>query len=260
MLKMLVQVHRTPGMSDDRFYSRWEMEHGDLVKRLSKPMGFVRYIQTHRRPSDEIAAFAAGRGWLPPSDGQAALWWESFEAMIAALATAEGAEASAALEVDEKAFTNTRALSAFIAIEKTIFDFTAEAAPRNGVEPVKMVVEVYKQPGMTDQDFAHRWRGAHGDLVRAHASAIGFTRYVQNHRDRTSPLDFAQTRGWMPAPDGVTEVWWESKAAMKAAFATPEAAQASAILAADEAQFIDKSRISAYFGIERCIFDHMPRG
>jgi hypothetical protein len=258
MLKMLVQVQRRPGMTDEVFYDRWEREHGDLVRRHAEAIGFKRYVQTHRRPSAEIEAFARDRGWGTPPDGQAALWWQSFDSMTFALASPEGQEASAALEVDEQAFTDTSTLSAFLAVEKTIFDYRDDKVSAVNRGAVKMLVEVWKRPDMSDEGFAERWEIEHGNLVREHAGAMGFNRYVQNHTDRSHPLNFAQARGWLQAPDGVTEVWWESEDHMRRSMASPEAAAASAVLAADEAQFIDGSRIRAYFSVEHCIFDHAP--
>ena len=44
--------------------------------------------------------------------------------MNAALSTPEGQRASAALEADEIQFCDGRRMSAFLAVEETIFDFT----------------------------------------------------------------------------------------------------------------------------------------
>lgn len=122
---------------------------------------------------------------------------------------------------------------------------------------IKMVVEVWKKPGMTDEQFARRWLVEHGALVRRHAAAMGFVRYVQSHKRLSPEIDaFARGRGWKGPPDGLTEVWWESEEAMQAALATPEGIEASRLLQADEEQFIDAPRISAFLADERTIFDY----
>ncbi|MFW2828751.1 EthD domain-containing protein [Sphingomonas sp. ID0503] len=126
---------------------------------------------------------------------------------------------------------------------------------------IKMVVEVWKKEGMTDDAFAKRWLVEHGALVRKHARAMGFVRYIQSHKRPSPEIDaFAEGRGWKRPPDGLTEVWWESEAAMQAAMSSPEGQEASAILAADENQFIEPSKISAFLAVEEVIFDFTTAG
>ena len=121
---------------------------------------------------------------------------------------------------------------------------------------IKMVVEVWKKPGMTDEAFREPWLVQHGNLVRKHAKAMGFLRYVQSHKQPSPEIEaFAAGRGWKPAPDGLTEVWWESEASMQAAMASPEGIAASAELAVDEKEFIDSPQISAYLATEEEIFN-----
>ncbi len=125
MIKMVVEVWKKEGMSDEAFAERWLVGHGKLVKKHAKAMGFLRYIQSHKLPSPEIDAFAEGRGWKRPPDGLTEVWWESKEAMMAALASPEGQAAGAELQADEVQFTEGSKLSAFLAKEEVIFDFTA---------------------------------------------------------------------------------------------------------------------------------------
>lgn len=121
---------------------------------------------------------------------------------------------------------------------------------------IKMVVEVWKKDGMTDEAFAQRWLGEHGALVKKHAKAMGFLRYIQSHKVPSPEIEaFAKGRGWKQPPDGLTEVWWESEAAMQAAMGSPEGQIASAELAVDEAKFVEMGKISAYLAVEEVIFD-----
>ena len=124
MIKMVVEVWRRPDMSFEDFTQRWLGAHGALVKQHARAMGFVRYVQSHKQASTAIEAFADGRGWKAPPDGLTEVWWERVEAMNAALSTPEGQRASAALEADEIQFCDGRRMSAFLAVEETIFDFT----------------------------------------------------------------------------------------------------------------------------------------
>lgn len=125
MIKMVVEVWKRPDMTDGQFARRWLVEHGALVRANAKAMGFVRYVQSHKRVSPEIDAFAEGRGWKRPPDGLTEVWWESEEAMQAALSSPEGIEASRVLQADEEQFIDAPRISAFLADEETIFDYTA---------------------------------------------------------------------------------------------------------------------------------------
>jgi hypothetical protein len=124
MIKMVVEVWKKPEMSMEAFEQRWLVEHGALVKTHAKAMGFVRYVQSHKQPSEPIEEFARSRGWKPAPDGLTEVWWESVESMHAAMGSAEGQRASAELAADEVQFCDSRKLSAFLSIERTIFDFT----------------------------------------------------------------------------------------------------------------------------------------
>src|SRR3546814_14566207 len=73
---------------------------------------------------------------------------------------------------------------------------------------IKMVVEVWKKDGMTDAAFTRRWLVEHGALVKQHANAMGFVRYIQSHKQPSPAIEaFAAGRGWKRPPDGLTEVW-----------------------------------------------------
>ena len=124
MLKMVVEVWKKQGMTDAAFRERWLVQHGALVRKHAKAMGFLRYVQSHKLPMPAIEKFAEDRGWKPAPDGITEVWWESEATMNAALGSPEGIAASAELEVDEKAFCDSRNLSAFLSEEKVIFDFT----------------------------------------------------------------------------------------------------------------------------------------
>ncbi|MCB1668183.1 MAG: EthD domain-containing protein [Porticoccaceae bacterium] len=123
MIKMVVDVWKKPEMTDEQFKRRWLVEHGTLVKEHARAMGFVKYIQSHKIPSPEIEAFAAERGWQRPADGLTEVWWESMDAMQAAMSSSEGQKASAILQQDEEQFIDVKKISAYLAEEKVIFDY-----------------------------------------------------------------------------------------------------------------------------------------
>lgn len=124
MLKLVVINWKKDGMSLDEFNRYWLETHGALVKKYGQDMGYKRYVQSHKIPSPEIEAFAADRGWQEAPDGITEVWWESAEAMQAALSSPEGRKASAIMEADEINFVASKKLSAFISDEKVVFDYT----------------------------------------------------------------------------------------------------------------------------------------
>lgn len=124
MIKMVVEVWRKEGMSFKAFTDRWLNEHGALVRQQAQAMGFVRYVQSHKQPSPEIDAFAQKRGWKRPPDGLTEVWWPDEAAMKAAFGSPEGQAASKALAEDEAQFIEMSKISAFLAIDEVIFDFT----------------------------------------------------------------------------------------------------------------------------------------
>jgi hypothetical protein len=251
MLKMLVQVRRKPGMTDRSFYDRWRLEHGALVKHQSHAMAFLAYIQTHRTVGFASDAFA----WTTPSlsDGQAALSWPSTAAMHEALTTPEGMAASAALEIDEQAFTDTTALSAFvISDEVEILNDSAEHS--NNGPAVKLMVELRPRSETDAEQFSDLWRNSHGTVLRQSLAALGCSRILQNHPDLSSDFDFAKDRGWLTPPDGIEEFWWADENAMRSALASAQGAQALSALAESYATFASKPQ--TYIGEEKVIFDY----
>ena len=127
-VKMVVQAWRRADTDTEAFQKRWRVEHGDLVRRLAKPMGFVRYVQSHRIRSPGVENFATQRGWRQAPDGLAELWWESTEAMQTIFTTEACAEASAELASDEVEFIDPTRLTVFLAREHVVFDDTARSS------------------------------------------------------------------------------------------------------------------------------------
>lgn len=253
MIRMLVQLRRKVGMAREDFYRHWRITHADLVREAATFNGATRYVQSHRIASPEIDSFAATRGWGPPPDGLAELWWPDQRTMLRATQSAESLRLGQQIRADEMLFVDPAGLRGVMTCEELIFDHDNETPTRDG-PTVKMIVEVWKRPDLSDDAFHARWRGAHADLARKVKKAMGFIRYVQSHRDRSFPIELSATRGWLPEPDGITEVWWSSESAMRAAFTSPEAAEASALLAADEQEFVDPTRSIAFLAEEHHIF------
>ncbi len=124
MIKMVVQNWRRSDLTHEQFVARWRGQHARLVTQCARAMGMVRYVQSEKIHSPDLEEFARSRGWAEPADSLTEVWWESMEAMEAAMGSPEGQAASALLQADEQEFCDSKKLSAFLSVEHVIFDFT----------------------------------------------------------------------------------------------------------------------------------------
>ena len=83
---------------------------------------------------------------------------------------------------------------------------------------IKSLSLLTRRAGLSHEEFVRHWRDIHAPLAHA---VPGVKRYVQNHieGERTRP-DIRTTE---VAVDGIAELWYEDKAAMDRANASPEA-------------------------------------
>ncbi len=122
---------------------------------------------------------------------------------------------------------------------------------------IKLVYVITRRADLSAEAFYDYWLNRHGPLVGAQAKALRLRKYVQSHLlDHPSNEGMRAVRGMLPPVDGITEVWWDSLEDLQAAYATPEGAASGAILAQDEAAFIDFSRSQVFLTQEHEIFDH----
>jgi hypothetical protein len=120
---------------------------------------------------------------------------------------------------------------------------------------IKMIVPVWRKPGLSMAEFTEMWGVGHARLTKEHAKNMGMRRYIQNHKIESPDLDaFAKARGWQTPPDALTEGWWDSMESMAAHFTSPEGLKSGAILEADEKRIIDANRVSAFLAKEVIVF------
>lgn len=107
---------------------------------------------------------------------------------------------------------------------------------------IKSVGLLTRKQGLSHEEFVKHWHEIHAPLAHA---VPGVRRYVQSHilEERTRP-DIPATEVEI---DGVAELWYDDRAAMERANATPEAKR----LFADGALFI--GRIKSYLVEEKVI-------
>lgn len=120
---------------------------------------------------------------------------------------------------------------------------------------IKLVYCVRKRKDMSSEDFHSYWRNKHSANVNSVKEKIGAVRYVQSHTcEPEINAALVASRGLAPAYDGITEVWWESGAALTSAMATAEGEKAMQFLIDDESTFIDFSESRVFMTEEHDIF------
>lgn len=119
---------------------------------------------------------------------------------------------------------------------------------------IKVVYCLTRKEGLTRQQFQEYWLGKHAALVKARASAIGMTKYVQSH-SYTTPINIgmASERGQLEAYDGVMEGWWPSEELALSTLTTEAGMLAMRELLDDEGKFVDFSRSPIFMTHEHTI-------
>ena len=114
---------------------------------------------------------------------------------------------------------------------------------------IKSISLLQRKEGLTHEQFMKHWVGVHAPLAHA---VPGLRRYLQSH------ILGERTRADIPslgvAIDGIAELWYDDRAAMERALATPEAKA----LHADGALFI--GRIATFTVEEHVIIPATEQG
>lgn len=119
---------------------------------------------------------------------------------------------------------------------------------------ITMIVFVTRKVGLSPEAFSDYWLNHHAPLVRSVPEFMRHVRkYVQHHpaaleTGENSP--FGDTQDY----DGVGEIWFDSRASMKAAFAEPRYLE---IIRPDEVNFFDASRCLSFISHEHVMYDQL---
>ena len=123
MIKLVFSLRRRPEMTREEFQAYWRDQHAPLVSRHAGALRLRRYVQTHARSSDVAAAQSAARGSEPDVyDGQAELWWDSLDDVIAAVSTPAGQQAAVELLEDERRFIDLAQSPLWFGEENVVVD------------------------------------------------------------------------------------------------------------------------------------------
>ena len=120
---------------------------------------------------------------------------------------------------------------------------------------IKLVYCLTKRADIDPDRFYRYWLEEHGPLVKSVAEAIGASRYVQSHTILPELNELMiESRGLQPPYDGVTEVWWETMAALEQGMSSPTGVEAQTKLIEDGARFIDFNQSRVFMTEEHLIF------
>src|SRR5205085_8094049 len=107
------------------FQAYWRDHHAPLVSRHAGTLRIRRYVQTHAHSSELAAAQSAARGSESDVyDGQAELWWDSLDDVIAGVSTPAGQQAAAELLEDERRFIDLDRSPLWIGEELAVINST----------------------------------------------------------------------------------------------------------------------------------------
>jgi uncharacterized protein (TIGR02118 family) len=254
MIRLVFLLRRKPGTSRTEFQRYWREEHGPLVASVQMKIGALRYVQGHTLDDPMNAGAAEARGGMEPIyDGVAELWWESEQALGAALATDAGRKAGALLLEDEQKFIDLPSSPLYLTHEYPQVNPGPENLLAREMSPLVKLYFPLRQHAHQKLDEAQLyWRSAHGPLIRSMAQAMGILRYQQVHYV-ASPLEQAlrESRGTVTPPYmGHAEVWFE-----RPARGGPEGVEGNRRAVADEAKFIDFKRSTIFLAKERVFID-----
>jgi uncharacterized protein (TIGR02118 family) len=202
MIVRMGLIKKKPQWTAEDFRHHWRDHHGALASRLP---GLRRYEQNH--VIDQAQRGISYERGPEQLDGFSMLWFDSDEAMRAAMDT----DAGRALVADENHFIGDLRI---VTIDQV------EVIPPAADRPlIKRMSLLRRRADVSPERFRHEWRVEHARLVRATNGVRG---YRQNLIvDRQVPKGTPVGYDALPI-DGIVELWFESTQSLDAAFASPE--------------------------------------
>lgn len=195
-------IRKKADWSGEDFRRYWREQHGALAARLP---GLRRYEQNHVVDSVQRGiAYARGPEQL---DGFSMLWFDSEDAMRAAIAT----EAGRALVADEGHFIGDLRIVALDQVEVI--------PPATDRPLLKRMSLLRRLPDVSPERFKLEWREEHARLVKRLSGVRGYRQNLIVHRE--APKGTVVGYEGL-AVDGIVELWFDDAASLDAAFATPQ--------------------------------------
>lgn len=257
MIRITFLLRRRPELSIDEFRRYWLEEHGPLVAGHARRINALRYVQVHTLDDPANPAMAESRGGMEaPYDGVAEVWFESRDALVAALQSESGRRAAAELVADEARFIDLPESPLWLCHEMPQVNPTPEnLVARERDTLVKLYYPLRHRSDWSEAAAQRYWHTRHGPLIRRQAAGSGIRRYVQVHRV-ADELEQAlrESRGTRVEPYmGHAELWFD-RAELQ--LSTVERREASRRAIDDERVFIDFARSGMWLAKEHVFVDH----
>jgi uncharacterized protein (TIGR02118 family) len=196
VIKGIYGMHKRPELTIEELHYNWFENHGPIVALAPNMRRYVQQITLPEAYSGEPK---------PTHDGASLTWYDDLATQWASMATPEWG-----LQGPDAANWFTRTGTAFtVARERTVVDGVGTTVM------VKAIFIVARRPELSLEEFQRRWHDEHGALG---ARLPGLRRYVQNHTPAEA-YDGPRTL----THDGWSELWFDNLAALREAFASPEA-------------------------------------
>ena len=209
-------MRKKPDWSEKDFFSYWRDNHGALARQLP---GLRRYEQNH--VIDRAQRGISHKRGPEQLDGFSMLWFDSEEAMRAAIATSAGQ----ALVGDENHFIGD--------LRIVTIDQVEVIPPSPGRPLLKRMSLLRRRSDVSLEKFTQEWRVKHARLVRAVSGVKGYRQNLITARQ----VPKGTSVGYDKLPiDGIVELWFDDMASLDATFATPE----GVTLMAHAPEFIDE--------------------
>jgi uncharacterized protein (TIGR02118 family) len=121
VLKIILCINRKPGVSREEFHRYWKEDHTAVMREVAPVMGIRRNVHNYTISTPIDASVREGRGAMPDDyDGVAESWFDSLEALIAAVSTPEGRAAARRLAEDEARFIDFSRSRIFFVEERMV--------------------------------------------------------------------------------------------------------------------------------------------
>jgi uncharacterized protein (TIGR02118 family) len=202
MIVRMGLIKKKAQWSTAEFRHHWLDHHGALAARLP---GLRRYEQNH--VIDQAQRGISYERGPEQLDGFSMLWFDSEDAMRAAIAT----DAGRALVADENHFIGNLRI---VAVDQV------EVIPPAADRPlIKRMSLLRRRPDVSPERFKHEWRVEHARLVRETKGVQGYRQNLIVGREvpKGTPVGYDD----LPI-DGIVELWFDNTESLDAAFASPE--------------------------------------
>ena len=225
MHRRFVLLKRLPGTSKAQMLAHWQHVHAPLVAGMEAFWRYTsRYVQNHALDAEPPYVVEN------PYDGVVETWQR--ERPDPTTIFADEPVYRDRVRPDELKFLDIAGCVAMLTRSHTIID-----GPSQGL---KLLSFVRRRPELTHEAFCDYWLNTHGPLVRGTtAFSRHLRRYVQSHclPEMERRLSDGAPQGGF---DGVVELWFDSRADMKAAFSEPDYLT---IIRPDEDRFVLKPSV-----------------